>query len=57
MMEEGRTWVPSKPWKHGSSSSSRWETDPELLSSAVKAHLGRLLDEAERAHGPCRNES
>ena len=55
MVEEGRTWVPSKPWEHGSS--SRWETDPDLLSPAVKAHLERLLDEAERADGPCRNEA
>ena len=55
MMEEAATWVPAKPWELRSS--SRQETDADSLSPAVKAHLGRLLDEAERADGPCRVEA
>ena len=55
MMEDGRTWVPAKPWEQHCS--SRWESDADSLSEAVKAHLSRLLDEAERADGPCRVES
>lgn len=39
-LEQGRTFVPAKPWVRGEE--GKWVAEELLLSPAVRAHLARL---------------
>lgn len=39
-LEQGRTFVPAKPWVH--SDEGKWVTEEVLLAPAVREHVARL---------------
>lgn len=46
-MEVGETFVPAKPWEHGTM--GKRVLDLQTLSPSVRKHIERLLDEEERS--------